>query len=171
MVTSSPQPPEQPRKAPPGPRPRRVGDVMRRPAVTIPATATVAEAALLMRSSNVGLLSVTEAGRVVGVITDRDIVIRELAEAPPGPQRPVGEVMSREIVRCQDSETVEAAAVRMADHQLRRLPVFDAAGALVGILSLDRIAEDYCEHLAGETLGEIVETRGPRRDRGDGEAP
>lgn len=162
MVTSDLQPPEPPSKPPQGGRQRRVRDVMHRPAVTIPATATVVEAALAMHRSKVGLLSVTEGAEVVGVITDRDIVVRELAKGPPGPHGRVSDAMSRDIIRCLETETVEAAAIRMADHQIRRLPVFDAAGELVGVLSLDRIAEECCEHLAGETLGEIVEVRGSR---------
>ena len=67
--------------------------------------------------------------------------------------------MSNKVITCSRMDTVSAAAASMGDHQVRRLTVCDTEGVLIGMLSLDTIAEDFSEHLAGETLGEIVESR------------
>ena len=112
-----------------------------------------------MRNRDVGGLAVVDRGKLVGFITDRDIVTRYIADAVPLHLLPVAQFMTRNVISCNETDAIEAAAVRMGDHQIRRLPVFDAEGSLSGILTLDAIAEDYSEHLAGETLGEIVETR------------
>jgi len=118
----------------------KVANIMRQPAVTIPASASIAAAAEKMRDMNVGILTVLD---------------HEWAM-----QARVRDVMSPEVRICFDRQTIEDAAAAMGDHQVRRLPVCDDAERLVGILSVDMIAEEYSEHLAGETLGEIVEKRG-----------
>ena len=140
----------------------KVADIMRSPAVTISIGADIIEAARLMRDRNVGILSVLDADRLVGVITDRDIVVRCIACGARAEQIGVAAVMSPDPLTCYDQQRIEEAAARMADNQVRRLPVFNDVHWLVGTLSVDLIAEDYSEHLAGETLGEIVERRGQR---------
>jgi len=94
------------------------------------------------------------------VITDRDIVVRFVSRDETAMHVRVGDVMTPKVLTCFDSQTIEDAAAAMGDHQVRRLPVCDEAKRLLGVLSVDRIAEEYSEHLAGEALGEIVETRG-----------
>jgi len=133
---------------------------MRQPAVTIPASAGIAAAAEKMRDMNVGILTVLDHDQLVGVITDRDIVVRFVTGGEWAMQARVRDVMSPEVRICFDRQTIEDAAAAMGNHQVRRLPVCDDAERLVGILSVDMIAEEYSEHLAGETLGEIVEKRG-----------
>lgn len=141
----------------------KVADIMRHPPITIPASASIPEAAAQMRAGHVGCLAVLENGRLVGVITDRDIVMRAVIGGERAMRLRVRDVMSPEVLFCSDRQRVEDAAAALGDHQVRRLPVCDAQARLVGLLSVDRIAEEYSEHLAGETLGEIVETRfGPR---------
>jgi len=142
-----------------GGRKTRVGDIMRRPAVTISATDSVLAAALRMRAEGVGILPVLANGEMVGVLTDRDIVTRFLTRQDLTREVPVEEVMSRGVLTCLDIEPIEDATAMMGDYQLHRLPVRDLAGRLVGVLSVDDVAEDFSEHLAGETLGEIVEKR------------
>ena len=136
-----------------------VTDIMRRPAVTIPAGASLTAAAMKMRDEDVGLLIVVENDRVIGVVTDRDIVTRAVASPYPIQTRRVGDVTSRSPQTCRGDQRIDQAAAIMGDFQVRRLPVLDTSDRLIGVLSLDQIAEDFSEHLAGETLGEIVETR------------
>jgi len=136
-----------------------VSQIMRHPAVTIPATASIVAAAVRMRDRCSGILAVIDKGRLAGVITDRDIVIRCVAANHPPQESRVADFMTRDVRTCLDSQAIEEAAAVMGDTQVRRLPVYDSSAELVGMLSLDRIAEDGSERLAGETLGEIVEER------------
>jgi len=138
----------------------KVADIMRRPAVTIAASANIATAAAMMRDHKTGILTVLDLDQLVGVITDRDIVVRCVAGGGVAMHVLVGDVMSRGVLICFDGQTVKDVAATMGDHQVRRLPVCDMTERLIGVLSVDRIAEEYSEYLAGETLGEIVETRG-----------
>ncbi len=137
----------------------QVNDIMRRPAVTIAATASIAVAAAKMRDRNVGILTVLDQDQLVGVITDRDIVLRVLAVGLTLQGTSIGHVMSSDVTVCFADDSIQRATATMGDHQFRRLPVLDQKNRLKGILSVDGIAEHYSEHLAGETLGEIVETR------------
>ena len=130
---------------------------MREP-VMVSVDDSVAAAAALMREHDIGSLPVMNGTRIVGMITDRDIAIRHLA-ATASDGAMVQNIMAGEPVTCPDTASVEHAAALMGDNQVRRLPVLDRAGRLVGIVSVDDIAENYSEHLAGETLGEIVEYR------------
>lgn len=139
----------------------KIADIMTRPAATIPATSSVTAAAVRMRDLHAGMLCVLDAQSLVGVLTDRDIVVRCVALDRAARSTSVRDIMSRDPLICFETQRIEDAAAIMGDHQLRHLPVCDNAARLVGLLSVDRIAEDYSEHLAGETLGEIVETRGP----------
>jgi IMP dehydrogenase len=122
---------------------------------------SVRAAAALMRERDVGLLPVVEAGRPIGVVTDRDLALGLLPEALWAAERPVAGLMSRVVWTCRADETALDIARRMGERQVRRLAVVDAAGRLTGIVSLGDIARDASETLAGQALGEIVE----RRDR------
>ena len=137
----------------------KVADIMRKPAVTIPAVASIAAAAAKMRDANVGILAVVDNGDLVGVITDRDIVVRFVAKERASLNSRVADFVSSEVLTCYATDTIEQAAAAMGDRQVRRLPICDEHENLIGVLSVDHIAEDYSEELAGETLGEIVETR------------
>lgn len=137
----------------------KITDVMSQPAITVPASASIVTAATTMRDQCVGFLIVTDEDGLAGVVTDRDIVVRFVSIGGRASNVRVADVMSRNVLKCCWMQTIEDAAAMMGDHQVRRLPVFDDAGALIGVLSLDNIARDYSEILAGETLGEIVEER------------
>lgn len=119
---------------------------------------TVPVAALRMREHGIGFLPVMNRDPIVGTITDRDVTIAHVAMGGSD-RETVREIMSLPPVTCTEDASVEEAAIIMGDNQVRRLPVTDANGQLVGIISVDDIAENYAEHLAGETLGEIVEYR------------
>ena len=134
-----------------------VNRIMRSPVTTITPDTPVQVAAGLMGAMGIGVLPVCKEGCVVGIITDRDIVIRWFNCA--GIHEPVKQIMTRDVVTCRADQTIASAAYKMADLQIRRLPVLDADGALVGMLSLGDIANDASEEIAGQTLGEIVEAR------------
>lgn len=136
-----------------------VRSIMRNPIRPVPSTMSVGQAAALMRQCDVAELAVVDHGQLVGLITGRDIATRYVGNGVALHPLPVAQFMSRNLITCRDSDDIETAAAFMGDHQVRRLPVFDAVGRLVGMLTLDAIAEDYSEQLAGEILGEIVETR------------
>lgn len=116
-------------------------------------------AALLMREHDIGALPVLEDSEPVGIVTDRDIVVRALADGADIPRLTVADVMSPVPVFCHADQDVSDAAAIMGDEQIRRLLVADRSGRLVGILSLGDIAEDVSEELAGQALGEISELR------------
>jgi CBS domain-containing protein len=125
---------------------------------------TVREAAEIMRREHVAALPVLVDGRPVGIVTDRDLVIRLLPEERDAGSRTVGDAMTRDPAWCFADQDVNDAAAIMGDEQVRHLLVLDRSGALLGVFSVDDIAENASEELAGQALGEIVEKRAqPRR--------
>lgn len=133
-----------------------VAEVMTAQVVTVAPTATLTEVARTMASVETGAVPVSQDGKVVGLITDRDIVIRAVAEGRSF-DSPVSEVMSEGVETCLDSDNVADAAAKMGAHQIRRLIVLDDHGKLAGILSLGDIAVDYGAKAVGKTLEEISE--------------
>ncbi len=134
-----------------------VKSVMRRPVTVVGRTTAVRAVAALMKECDVGAVVVCEAGKAVGIVTDRDIVTRCFPNVPS--DEPIAAVMTPGVVTCGPDQTVREAANRMGELQIRRLVVVNAAGAVEGIISLGDIAKDADEELAGQTLGEVVETR------------
>jgi CBS domain-containing protein len=112
---------------------------------------TVAE---LMRRHDIGSVPVAQDGKVVGLVTDRDIVLRVVAEGRSFAEA-VSEVASGEVQTVGQDDNLADAAAKMANFQLRRLVVTDERGAIVGILSLGDIAVDYGNKAVGHTLEEI----------------
>ena len=103
--------------------------------------ATIEEAAQEMRDGDFGLVPVAEDEELLGVITDRDIAIRAVAEGKD-PSTLVREIVSEEVVWASEDDSVEDAARIMSDHQIRRLPVVDEDQHLVGIVSIGDFAVD-----------------------------
>ena len=134
-----------------------VKSIMRTPVTTVTPRTTVSAAAALMKELGIGVWPVCENGRILGILTDRDIVTRCCLNARL--DGTVADIMTARVATCRPDQTVQSAANRMGDLQIRRLVVVDAAGAPVGILTLGDIANDADEELAGQSLGEIVETR------------
>ncbi|MBO6640361.1 MAG: CBS domain-containing protein [Roseitalea sp.] len=133
-----------------------VHQIMSKPVNTIGPTESIGMAAGLMRKFNVGVLPVVNRqGNVVGIVTDRDLVL----SLPWQQSGPVEAVMTRQVVHCDPDQTIQTVAGIMGDHQVRRLTVLDRRERLVGIVSVGDIAENASEQLAGQALGEIVETR------------
>jgi CBS domain-containing protein len=131
-----------------------VSEVMTAQVVTVKPSSTITEVARTMAQIESGAVPVVDDGKVVGLITDRDIVIRVVADTL-GLDRPVSEVMSTDVQTCRDDDNVADAAAKMGSHQIRRLVVVNDSGGLAGILSLGDIALDYGAKAVGRTLEEI----------------
>ncbi len=119
---------------------RLVKDVMTRQVYTIDVTASVADAADRMRMYMVGALPVQEGERLVGMLTDRDIVCRAVALNRLPASTTVSEVMTPKVVSCVEDTPVWKAEQLMEENIIRRLLVLDAKGGVVGILSYDDLA-------------------------------
>lgn len=126
---------------------KTIRDVMTRHACVVDAGQTIAAAAALMRERDVGSVAVREGGRLIGMLTDRDLALRAVA-AGRASDTPVREVMSGNVQCCFDDEAVDAAAARMAGLAIRRLPVLDRGGRVVGFVSLANLAFDEDPHAA-----------------------
>jgi CBS domain-containing protein len=120
---------------------------------------TIQNAAAVMREEDVTALPVLVDGRLVGLLTDRDIVLRLLPDVRNAGDRPVRDAMTTNPVTCFADQAITEAAAIMGDEQIRQLVVLHRSGELAGILSVEDIAEKVSEELAGQVLGEIAERR------------
>jgi len=120
---------------------------------------SIREAAQMMARIDSGVLPVGDNDRLVGVITDRDIAIRAVAEGKP-PTTEVGDVMSHEVLYCFDDQNLEDIAQNMADMKVRRMPVVNRDKRLVGIISLGDVARSEDARTTGRTVSEISEPGG-----------
>jgi len=107
-----------------------------------------------MKSEDVGALPVVEDGRLTCVVTDRDLAIRGLAEGT-SPQTPVRDVASKDVATIDPQQSLEEAARLMAEHQVRRLPVVEEDGRLVGMLAQADVAKAGHDTLTGEVVEKI----------------
>lgn len=134
---------------------RRVENVMTANPRSVDPDTDVGEAARILRDENVGSLPVVRDGRVTGIVTDRDLAIRVLAEGrDPGSTR-VADVVSGEPVTVRADQDLDEALRLMAHHQLRRLIVVEDSDRLVGILAQADVALTGDEERAGEVVEEI----------------
>ncbi|MEV0268174.1 MAG: CBS domain-containing protein [Hamadaea sp.] len=117
------------------------GDVMTGDPVTIEATDSIVHAARLMRDHDIGDLLVADRGHLVGIVTDRDIVIRGIAESRGVETTHVGEVCSRDVVTVAPDDDLEQVVAIMCEHAVRRMPVVEA-GRVVGVISLGDLAQE-----------------------------
>ena len=116
---------------------------------------TVMEAARLMRDEDAGIIPVVEGEKLVGTVTDRDIAIRVVAEGRSPETVTVGEIASRELVTIDPQQDLDEALRLMARHQVRRLPVVEEDGKLVGIVAQADVAKRASEHRTGEVVEDI----------------
>ena len=112
-------------------------------------------AAQMMADIDAGFLPVADNGRLIGIVTDRDIAIRGVAAGRP-PEASIREVMSEEVKYCFDDQDAEDVLENMGDIQVRRLPVVDREKRLVGIVSITDLAGNGDAREAGEALGDIA---------------
>ena len=137
----------------------KVGEVMTRDVVVIAPTDTISEAAKKMAECDAGALPVGEDDRLVGVITDRDIAIRAVAE-DKGPDTPVREVMTKQVLYCYEDEAVEHVAANMGVQQIRRLPVVSRDKRLVGIVSIADLSRKTRPNTTGKAVAAISQPGG-----------
>jgi CBS domain-containing protein len=135
---------------------RSIREAMTSRPTTVEPQTTAREAAELMRSQDVGSLPVVDGDRLVGMITDRDLALRLVGEGR-GADTSVGEIASKDIVTIDPQQEVAEAARLMAEHQLRRLPVCEEDGRLVGILAQADVAQIGHDELTGEVVQKISE--------------
>ncbi len=134
---------------------------MTRDVRSVEASATVEEAARLMREINVGSLPVTRNGKAVGIVTDRDVVLRNVAEGKGPSNTLVEEIMSSSIISATTDMDVHTAADLMAQNQIRRLPVIEN-DRLLGIVSIGDLAvKNIYENEAGNALSNISKPSRP----------
>lgn len=120
---------------------------------------TICEAAKLMAECDAGALPVGEGDRLVGMITDRDIAIRAVAEHR-SPETAVRDVMTPQVLYCFDDEDIEHVAQNMGEHQVRRLPVVNRDKRLVGIISLADISHSTSTGTTGKAVADITQPGG-----------
>ncbi|MDQ3162139.1 MAG: CBS domain-containing protein [Actinomycetota bacterium] len=121
---------------------------------TVAAGTSAQEAARLMQSEDVGSIPIVDGDRLIGIVTDRDIATRLVAEGK-GPETTVGEIASQALVTIDPQQSLDEAARLMGEHQLRRLPVCEEDGKLVGILAQADIAQSGHDSLTGDTVQRI----------------
>jgi CBS domain-containing protein len=135
-----------------------VGDVMTHGVYTTSPDDTVQTAAQTMADLDTGVLPIGEDNRLIGILTDRDLSTRVVAEARDPATTVVRDVMSREVRCCFEDDSVEEVAGKMSEWQLRRLPVLNKEHRLVGIISLGDLARQTTPQIAGGALSGIAET-------------
>src|SRR5262245_714724 len=135
-----------------------VKDIMTHGCECIAPDNTLEQAAHKMRSLNVGTLPVCDDEHLAGMITDRDIVVRAVAEGRDAKRTRVRDIMTPDLMYCFEDQDVEEATRLMKSEQIRRLPVLNRDKRLVGILSLGDVAVTVGNtQLTGDTLGRISE--------------
>jgi CBS domain-containing protein len=114
---------------------------------------TLAEAALKMRSGDFGILPIRKNDRLVGVITDRDITVRGVAEGKDPQKSLVSEIMTNKVLYCYEDQDVNEVIKNLGENQIRRLPVLNREKRLVGILSLGNLCQtDAIPQVVDEAL-------------------
>ena len=132
---------------------KRITELMTPNPRTIDQNKPVSDAAKMMRDEDVGLAPIVDGDRLVGTVTDRDIAIRIVAEGKDPATTKVIEIASRELITIDPQQDLNEAMKLMARHQVRRLPVVEEDGKLVGVVA----QADIAEHASGKKTGEVVE--------------
>jgi CBS domain-containing protein len=132
----------------------QIRDVMTSNPTTCERSTTVVEAAKVMASEDVGPVPVVEGGRLVGLVTDRDLVIRVIAEGRDPNSTTLGEIASSDLVTVQPDTDLDEATRLMSQHQVRRLPVVED-GRLIGIVAQADVARTAEEEKVGAVVEDI----------------
>ena len=135
----------------------KVKDVMHQGIAWVQPDTPLAEIAKTMRDQDIGSIPVGENDRLVGMVTDRDIVVRGLAAGGDCAQLKAGDVMTKPIVYCRADEDIEDSLRIMEKNQVRRLPVIDGNKRMVGILSVSDIAAKTGRSLTGEVVQSVAQ--------------
>lgn len=136
----------------------KVSEVMTRDVQVIQPQRGLPEAALAMHRRDVGCLPVVEGNRLVGIVTDRDLAVRAIAENRDLATCLIDDVMTKTVVHVYDDQDIEEAVDLMSSWQVRRLPVLNRQGRLVGIIALADVAlNGFDPKVAGQTLRRIAQ--------------
>ena len=137
----------------------KISDVMTRDVQTVRPDQTAREAASFMLSADAGAIPVTDGEQLMGMITDRDIAVRGVAEGR-GPDTPVSDLMTNDLVTVGLEDDVHEVAARMSDAQVRRLPVVDDQRKLCGIVSLADLTRGDSDASAKQALDGVSQPGG-----------
>lgn len=141
----------------------KIKDIMTDHVATVSPETTVVEAARLMQKHDIGSLPVCEGPDLVGIVTDRDIVVRSVAHGKQLETTPIREVMTQKVVTISPETEVNQVAALMSNQQVRRIPVVDN-NRLVGMVSLGDLATQAKSDVeVAKTLGEISQPAAPKR--------
>ena len=132
-----------------------IRELMTKDPRTLSSGSTAMEAAQLMRDEDAGIVPVVDGDKLVGTVTDRDIAIRVVAEGKSPESTTVGEIASRELVTIDPQQELDEALRLMARHQVRRLPVVEEDGKLVGIVAQADIARNASDAQTGDLVEDI----------------
>jgi CBS domain-containing protein len=144
----------------------KVSEAMTRDVRTVAPEHSIQEAARIMSELDAGIVPVGKPDRLIGMITDRDIAVRAVAQGK-GPQTPVREIMTDEVTCCFEDDDTDEVARLMSDQQLRRLPVVDRNKRMVGIISLADLVITDNEERAGEAIAGISQPGGQHSQAGE----
>jgi CBS domain-containing protein len=136
---------------------QRIREIMTSNPSTIEPDKPVAEAARIMKQEDAGVVPVTENGRLTGMVTDRDIAIRVVAEGKDPQSTAVREVASTDLVTIDPQQDLDDALRLMAQHKVRRLPVVEKDGRLVGVVAQADVARTGDDTQTGQVVQEISE--------------
>jgi CBS domain-containing protein len=139
----------------------KVRDMMTKETLSVSPQTPVIEAAGLMRLHDIGVVPVLDGSRIVGMLTDRDIVLQVVADGDDPRTTPVSEAMSMGSISVFEDQEVEEATALMRKYKIRRLPVLNRQSKWVGILSIGDIAVDVNSGLSGQALKEVSEPAAP----------
>jgi CBS domain-containing protein len=134
---------------------KSVQEVMTSNPTSVEADSPLVAAARIMKQQDVGIVPVVESGRLVGAVTDRDIAVRVVAEGKDPRSVSVREIASTDLVTVDPQQDLDEALQLMASHQVRRLPVVEEDGRLVGIVAQADVAREANDKKTGDLVEEI----------------
>jgi CBS domain-containing protein len=141
-----------------------VESVMTRNVAVVSPEDSVRTAAETMKRLNIGSAPVCNGRKLVGMITDRDIAVRAVADGRNPQSTTVEQVMTRDVIYCFDDQDMQEVADAMAASQVRRMPILNRQHELVGIVALGDLAVDVADdELSGEVLEEVSQPARPKR--------
>lgn len=136
---------------------RKIKDVMHVGVETHAPNTPITTIAKTMKMKDVGAVPIVDNDRVVGIVTDRDITVRALADGPDISKITAKDVMTKNVVSCQESDTPSAAERLMESKRVRRLPVLDKDERLVGMVALGDISHAVSEEMSGKLIKAVSE--------------
>jgi CBS domain-containing protein len=134
---------------------KHISDVMTANPRGVETSTPVADAARIMKAENVGSVPIVEGNRLVGMLTDRDVAIRVVAEGKDPQSTTAGQIASHDLVTIDPQQDLDEALQLMAKHQVRRLPVVEEDGRLIGIVAQADVAQVGDDARTGEVVQQI----------------